>query len=72
MTDYEQRQLMYLLDNTFITLSNYSTFIELRHCHSMTRYRFVNTIIHWILCSLSFANEPFISMIMEDKISTKK
>jgi hypothetical protein len=32
----------------------------------MTRYRFINTIIHWIICSLSFANEPFISMLMED------
>ncbi len=57
---------MYLLDNTFVTLSNLSTFIEFRYCHSMTRYRFINTIIHWIICSLSFANEPFISMLMED------
>jgi hypothetical protein len=60
---------MYLLDNTFVTLSNLSTLIELRYCYSITRYRFVNTIIHWIICSLSFAAEPFISMIMEDKFS---
>ncbi|CAF4841597.1 unnamed protein product [Rotaria sp. Silwood1] len=69
INDCNQQHLMYLLDNTFITLSNFSIFIEFRHCYSITRYRFINTLIHWILCSLSFANEPFISMIMEDKIS---
>ncbi|CAF2387690.1 unnamed protein product [Rotaria sp. Silwood2] len=68
INDCNQRHLMYLLDNTFITLSNFSTFIEFRHCYSVTRYRFINTLIHWILCSLSFANEPFISMIIEDKL----
>ncbi|CAF1073191.1 unnamed protein product [Rotaria sordida] len=67
--DCNQRHLMYLLDNTFITISNLSTSIEFRHCYSITRYRFINTLIHWILCSLSFANEPFISMIIEDKFS---
>lgn len=59
---------MYLLDNTFITLSNLSTFIEFHRCYSITRYRFINTLIHWILCSLSLANEPFISMEIEDKV----
>lgn len=65
--DCNQRHLMYLLDNTFITLSNLSTFIEFRHCYSTTRHHLINTIVHWILCSLSFANESFISMIMEEK-----
>jgi len=63
---------MYLLDNTFITLSNFSTFIELHHCCSTIRSRLINTIIHWIVCSLSIANEPFISMLMEEKIFNKK
>ena len=59
---------MYLLDNTFVTLSNFSSFVDLRHCYSLTRHRFINTIIHWILCSLSLANEPFISVIIDDKL----
>ncbi|CAF1478096.1 unnamed protein product [Adineta steineri] len=67
--DCNLQHLMYLLDNTFITLSNLSTSIEFRYYYSITRYRFINTIIHWILCLLSFANEPFISMILEDKFS---
>ncbi|CAF1191784.1 unnamed protein product [Adineta steineri] len=67
--DCNLQHLMYLLDNTFITLSNLSTSIEFHYYYSITRYRFINTIIHWILCSLSFANEPFISMILEDKFS---
>ncbi len=67
LNDCNQQHLMYLLDNTFITLSNLSTSINLCHCHSMTRFRLINAIIHWIVCSLSFANETFISMIEEDK-----
>lgn len=67
INDCNQQHFMYLLDNAFVTLSNLATFISLRHCHFKTRYRLINTIIHWISCSLSFANEPFISMTMEDK-----
>jgi len=72
LNDYDQQHLMYLLDNTFITLSNFSTFIELQYCSSIIRYRLINTIIHWIICSLSFANESFISMITEDKVKKEE
>ncbi|CAF1248808.1 unnamed protein product [Rotaria magnacalcarata] len=68
ITDDNKQHLMYLLDNTFITLSNLSTFINLRQWYSSTRCQFINTLIHWILCSLSLANEPFISMISEDEL----
>jgi hypothetical protein len=63
---------MYLLDNTFITLANLSTFIELRRCCSIIRYRLINTIIHWIVCSLSFTNERIISMITEDNVKKEE
>ena len=66
--DCHQQHLMYLLDNTFITLSNLSALITLGHCHFGTRYRLVNTIVHWICCPLSIANEPFISMLAEDQM----
>ena len=66
--DGDHQQLMYLLDNTFITLSNFSTGIELPQCHSVTRYRLINTIVHWILCSLSSAADAFISMVTEDAL----
>lgn len=65
--DCHRQHLFYLLDNTFVTLSNLSALINLSQCHSNTRYRLVNTIIHWITCTLSLANEPFISMIGEDQ-----
>lgn len=70
--DYNQRYLMYFLDNTFVTLSNLSTSIDFRYYCSITRYRLINTVIHWIVCSLSFANELFISMNTEDKIKTEE
>ena len=66
--DCHRQHLFYLLDNTFVTLSNLSALINLSHCHLNTRYRLVNTIIHWITCALSLANEPFISMFREDHI----
>lgn len=59
--------LIYLLDSTFISLSNLAYFIEFQHWYPLTRTRFLRTITHWIICSLSFAIEPFLSMIMEDK-----
>ncbi|CAF0908058.1 unnamed protein product [Adineta ricciae] len=67
-----QQHFMYLLDNTFVTLANLSTFIELQHYHSTTRFRLVHTLIHWILCALSFADETFISMNMEEQMTNKK
>ncbi len=70
--DCNQQHLMYLLDNTFITLSNLATSIHLCHCQSITRSRLINTIIHWIVCSLSFANETFISMIGDDKFKKEE
>ena len=59
---------MYLLDNTFVTLSNFSTGIELCRCYPVTRYRLVNTVVHWILCSLSLATNAFIFMVREDAL----
>ncbi|UJR10159.1 hypothetical protein I4U23_014375 [Adineta vaga] len=68
----QQQHLMYLLDNTFVTLANLSSFLELRYCHFITRSRLIHTIIHWISCSLSFTNDLFISMDMEEQMNTKK
>ncbi|CAF0731628.1 unnamed protein product [Didymodactylos carnosus] len=66
VNDCHQLQLMTILDHSFVTLSSLANLIELRLCQIPTRQRLINTICHWILCSLSLTDELFIQMLNDN------